>query len=152
MTLFNRAVAKDLSGQSVEVRQLVWAQFDDAIAIGTWLQQLPDMMPSMQDLQELKNDGALRAALDRVVAGCLSIQSDNETATLSVADIQQMPVMVLLEAVLLIMEVNLDFFLRSLRTCTEIKGRMLSTGSPLLSSSSAQGTPGANSAVTPSTS
>ncbi|WP_186265065.1 hypothetical protein [Burkholderia gladioli] len=152
MTLFNRAVAKDLSGQSVEVRQLVWAQFDDAIAIGTWLQQLPDMMPSMQDLQELKNDGALRAALDRVVAGCLSIQGDNETATLSVADIQQMPVMVLLEAVLLIMEVNLDFFLRSLRTCTEIKGRMLSTGSPLLSSSSAQGTPGANSVVTPSAS
>ncbi|WP_186131963.1 hypothetical protein [Burkholderia gladioli] len=152
MRLFNRAVTKDLAGRRVEVRLLVWAQFDDAIAIGTWLQQLPDMMPRLNDLQDLQNDGALRGALDRIVAGCLSVLGENDETTIpmSVADVEQMPIMVLLEAALLIMEVNVDFFLQSLQTCMAIKGRMLSTGSPLLSSSSARGTTEANLAGTPS--
>ncbi|WP_175872039.1 hypothetical protein [Burkholderia sp. BCC0397] len=160
MNLFNRPTPKKLGDVDVEVTLLAWSQFDDAIAIGTWMQQFPDMMPTIEDLAKLRSDSDLRSAIDRIVTGCISMPTDEvapqgeeaRVKRLSASDVQAMPVMILLEAVLLIMEVNLDFFLQSLRTCMAIRNRMPLTGSPLLSSSSAPATTEVPSAATPSAS
>jgi hypothetical protein len=159
MSLFNRPTSKKLGDVDVEITLLAWSQFDDAILIGTWLQQLRDMMPTIDDLGRLREDGDMRGAIDRIVAGCISLPAVDEPAAavngsyqLTITDVRAMPIMTLLEAVLLIMEVNVDFFLKSLTTCTAIKNRMPLTGSPLLSSSSAPATTEAAFAATPSAS
>ncbi len=159
MSLFNRPTPKKLGDIDVEITLLSWSQFDDAILIGTWLQQLRDMMPTIDDLGRLREDSEMRGAIDRIVAGCISLPAASEPLVegsvarqLTVADVRAMPIMTLLEAVLLIMEVNVDFFLKSLTTCMAIKNRMPLTGSPLLSSSSAPATTEAASAATPSAS
>ncbi|MDN7533868.1 hypothetical protein [Burkholderia orbicola] len=160
MSLFNRPTPKKLGEIDVEIALLAWSQFDDAIAIGTWMQQFPDMMPTIADLAQLRSDSELRGAIDRLVSGCISLAGNEAIQSaaaagagrISIDDVQAMPVMILLEAVLLIMEVNVDFFLKSLRTCMAIKDRMPLTGSPLLSSSSAPATTAVPSADTPSAS
>ncbi|WP_175841630.1 hypothetical protein [Burkholderia arboris] len=156
-SLFNRPVPKVLGPVNVLITLVAWDQFDDAIRIGTWLQQLPDMMPTIDDLDRLRKDGEMCSAIDRLVAGCISLVPAGEPHVdgsvprqFTIADVRAMPIMTLLEAVLLIMEVNVDFFLTSLQTCMAIKNRMPLTGSPLLSSSSAPATTEMVSGATPS--
>lgn len=137
MSLFNHPTRKTLGDRDVYVLLLCWGQFDDALAVGKWMQGFNAMMPTLDDLSALDLDGDVRAAIERLVAGCISVADvmdspEHEAATrrqLSVGDVRSMPIMTLLEAVLLIMEVNLDFFLQSLQTCMAIKTRLLSTGS-----------------------
>ncbi|WP_175716538.1 hypothetical protein [Burkholderia anthina] len=159
MSFFNQPSRKTLDDHPVDIALLSWSQFNDAIAIGGWMQQLPDMMPTIADLMQLNEDGDLRGAIDRIISGCIAlpnigepIAEDASTRSLSVADVQAMPIMTILEAILLIMEVNLDFFLQSLQTCMAIRNRIVSTGSPLLNSSSAPATTAPSSADTPSAS
>lgn len=159
MSLFNRPSRKTLGDRDVDITLLAWSQFDDAILIGTWLQKLPDMMPTIDDLGCLREDSEMRGAIDRIVAGCISLPAAFEPTAnanaphqLTIEDVRAMPIMTLLEAVLLIMEVNVDFFLKSLTTCMAIKNRMPLTGSPLLSSSSAPATIATDSAAIPSVS
>lgn len=157
MSLFNRPISKKLGDVDVEITLLTWSQFDDAIAVGTWIQQFPDLMPSLTEMSQVRIGGDLRAAIDRILCGCISMTPSDDANTqqaapqpLTHANVADLPIPTLLEAMLLIMEVNVDFFLQSLPTYTAIKRRMQSTGSPLLSSSSVPATVDATSAPTPS--
>jgi len=141
MSLFNRPKLKKLGDVDVEINLLTWEYFEDALAVGTWMQSITDMMPTLDDLQQLGYNAELRASIDRLIACCISVPAtDTHEAgartghRISVAEVKAMPIMTLLEAMLLVMEVNLDFFLQSLQRCMQTKTRLLSTGSPSLSS------------------
>ncbi|RZS86075.1 hypothetical protein EV675_2109 [Pigmentiphaga kullae] len=100
-------------------------------------------------LEALRKGDPVRAALDRLLAACVMPIEDDQAVALTVADIGAMPIAAIAEAVYVVLEENLDFFMATLAAIQPIQQRLMSIGLQLRSSSSLPVTPGMISAATP---
>jgi hypothetical protein len=145
--LFHRPAEHAICGQQFIVYKLQFSQFDDALHVAHYLQDLgvqnlePEQL--LQQLEALKTDNPARQALCRTLAGCLSVKMPGEQPTLrqlAPDDIEQMPFMMLAEALAVVLEVNADFFFQTLPRLLAAGLRIRSNGLALLNRLSAQGT------------
>jgi hypothetical protein len=158
MTLKNLFHSPDIhtvSGVNFAIYKLAFDQFDDALLLGTYIAALDKaaLASPIDALQALKDGTPERAALERLLAGCLALaDDDSEPRSLTPADVAAMPIVTLVEAIGVMMEVNLDFFIRTLPTLAATAGRLMqmSTGLGLRSNSSAPATTSSTSAATAS--
>ena len=148
-SLFNTAEPKTIGGQPVVVNKVPFEAFDSALIFGAWMQgQNQGAVPNLAALVSLRAGTAERDALEYLLAACIAVDQDGETRQLTVADVRAMPITTVLEAVYVVLELNLDFFTRSLAAIKPIQARLMSIGSPLLSSSSQQATTDSKSGAT----
>jgi len=155
--LFQRPETKTIGGVDFQVSKIALENFDDAVQIGVWASAFDAGGFDAQKLLALKAGTPERAALCRVLASCLTLAPGGMAEAvappaLTPADIEAMPVMMVAEAVAVVLEVNLDFFIQTLPTLTATAAKVISTGSRLRSSSSAPGTTSSASAATASAS
>lgn len=143
--LFNTPSSSSIGGVLLSVTKLRFEQFDDVLTIEPWISSIGDTT-LLDWLGQLKDDPELRACLDRLLAGCLWLPTGADEPTdsptlrqLNPADVQQMPLLMVAEAVAVVMEVNADFFSQTLGRIAAVARRMGPIGSELLSSLSAQG-------------
>jgi len=143
--LFNPGSPREIGACAFIVHQVAYEQFEDAIEVGQWLQQLDpaDLLPA---LQCLRGDSPMRLCIERLIAGCLSLPgpgaaaADAGTERLSPANLRDMPITMVGEALAVVLEVNADFFFRSIAAMARAAVRLGWTGSALPSSSSAPAT------------
>ena len=149
--LFHKPDIREIGGINFRVSKLGMDQFDDALMLGAWLMSLEEKSFSIEQLEAIKAGTPERAALDRVLAGCLALAQLPEVDTqvqherqfplqLQPADVATMPVMMVAEAVVVVLEVNTDFLFQTLPKLLQAASRMKLTGSGLLSNLSAPGT------------
>lgn len=152
--LFNTPVEKPLGGIPMLFYKLELRQFDDAIVFGTWLQQFENLETSLAQLEHLKDGQPERVAMERLIATSIRLpapkDSNEQPRELTLEDAQCLPIVTTAEAVGLIMETNLDFFIQTLPALRLTAGSLGSIGSVLLSASSAQATSASASSDTPS--
>lgn len=140
--IFHRPATRDIGGVSFRVYRLALEQFDDALAVGAWAQQLESIAAAPTKILELARDSAPRQALARLVAGSLRLAEPLEGKdTLSLQDVGEMPVVTLAEAAAVLLEENLDFFTQAAPRLMGLETKIrTSTGSALPSDSSPQDT------------
>jgi len=152
--LFNKPVVKPLGGAPMLFYKLELRQFNDAIVLGTWLQQFDGLETSLAQLEHLKDGQPERDALERLVATSIRVPapqgSSEQPRDLTLEDAQCLPIVTTIEAVALIMETNLDFFIQTLPALRLTAGSLGSIGSVLLNASSALATNATASSDTPS--
>jgi hypothetical protein len=152
--LFNKPVSKPLGGVPMLFYRLELRQFDDAIIFGTWLQRFEDLEASLGQLEHLKDGQPERVAMERLIAMSIRVPAEQGTSDqpreLTLEDAQCLPIVTTAEAVALIMEINLDFFIQTLPSLRLTAGSLGSIGSVLLNASSALGTNASGSSDTPS--
>lgn len=152
--LFNQPAAKPLGGVPMLFYKLELRQFDDAIVFGTWLQQFEHLGASLAQLEQLKDGQPERLAMERLIATSIRVPapqgSSEQPRELTLEDAQCLPIVTTAEAVALIMEVNLDFFIQTLPALRLTAGSLGSIGSVLLNASSALATNASASSDTPS--
>lgn len=132
------------------LNKIAFEQFDDAITLGAWASTLDESTFSPAQLAGLRAGTPERAALCRLLAGCLAVADLPEADAaagarecpipLQPSDVEAMPVVMLAEAVAVVLEVNADFFFQTLPSLLATANRIRSTGSALLSSLSAPAT------------
>lgn len=142
--LFNKPTEKPIGEVPFLVYKVSYDQFDDALELGAWLQTLNWATFELDSLRALKKDSPERLALDRTIAGCLALPAAQlgealtgqaaEPRRLQAADVAQMPIVMVGEALAVVMEVNADFFFQTLPRLVQTSDRMKSIGSELLSS------------------
>ena len=155
--LFHKPAMLPICGVNFVVYKLAFEQFDDAIILGTYVGELEAAFDAPQGnaailkmLEKIKAGTPERAALERLVAGCLSL-SDlppvEDGAEIRItplplqpADVAAMPMVMVAEAVVVLMGANIDFFFRSLPNLITVANRIKSIGSELPSSLSALAT------------
>ncbi len=152
--LFNKPVEKPLGGVPMLFYKLELRQFDDAMVFGTWLQQFESLEASLDQLEHLKDGQPERGAMERLIATSIRVPaaqgSSEQPRELTLEDAQCLPILTTAEAVALLMEINLDFFIQTLPSLRLTAGSLGSIGSVLLSASSALGTNASASSDTPS--
>lgn len=139
-SLFCRPSNKTIGAQAFLVSKVPFDSFDAAMTFGEWLIASAGGVIDLAALEHLRGDSEVKRALQQLLAECLALDVDGQVRQLTVQDVGQMPVPMVLEASLVVMEENLDFFIRSLAAIRPIQARLMSIGSPLLSSSSQQAT------------
>lgn len=152
--LFNKPVQKPLGGVPMLFYKLEMRQFADAMVFGTWLQQFDHFEASLAQLEQLKDGHPERDAMERLIAMSIRAPAPEGSAEqpreLTLEDARCLPIVTTAEAVALIMEANLDFFIQTLPSLRMVAGSLGSIGSVLLSASSALGTNATASSDTPS--
>ena len=152
MSIFHTAARKTIAGREFEVSQVPFEVFSEAFEFGDWLIGMQGGKFDMASLKALHGDSTLRLALEKLLAACLAPVQDGQAKAMSVAEVRAMPIAMVLEAVYVVLEENLSFFTQRLQAIKEIQGKLMSIGSPLLSSSSPQAMTGSSFAATASTS
>lgn len=150
--LFNTPTKKSIADHDFEVSQIPFEIFNEAFEFGDWLVNMQGGQFDLASLKALKGESSLRLALEKVLAACLAPVQDGHAKPLTVADVRGMPISMVLEATYVVLEENLSFFTQRLVAIRPIQARLMSIGSPLLSSSSPQDTTGSRSGATASTS
>lgn len=152
--LFNPGAPREIGTCMFIVHQVGYEQFEDAIDVGGWLHRV-DPTDLLTALNGLRGDSPTRQCIDRLVAGCLSLPPTGapvEAAErrLSPADLRDMPITMVGEALAVVLEVNADFFFRSIAAISRAAIRLGWTGLASPSNSSAPDTSPTESAATPS--
>lgn len=150
--LFNKPTEKPIGDIPFLVYKLGYDQFDDALEVGAWLQTLNWASFDVEALRALKKDSPERLALDRTIAGCLALAdpaAGAAPARLQPDDVSAMPIIMVGEALIVVMEVNADFFFQTLPRLKKTSDRIKSIGSELLSNLLGPGTPSTTSDATP---
>jgi hypothetical protein len=155
--LFSEPESKIIGGLDFKVCNLTLENFDDAVQIATWAGAFAGGFDA-QKLLALKSGTPERAALCRVLASSLTLMQpapagSDQPATpraLTPEDIDQMPVVMVVEAIAVVLETNLDFFFQTLPKLMQTAARLTSIGSASSSSSSAPGIGSRTSAATAS--
>ncbi len=150
--IFSSAQRKTIAGIEFDVSQVPFEVFNEAFEFGDWLISMQGGKFDMASLKALHGDSTLRLALEKLLAACLAPVQDGQGEPMSVTDVRAMPIAMVLEAVYVVLEENLSFFTKRLQAIKEIQAKLMSIGSPLLSSSSQQATTASNSGATASTS
>lgn len=131
--LFHSPQPKEIGGVSFLFYKVAFDQFDDAITLGEWLGA--DAF-SIEKLRTAAKPGSpQRELLLKLVAGCIKLPDQEDF--LQSADVAVMPVPMLAEVLMHILEENADFFIQTLPSLTQAMVRLGSIGSELLNSSSA---------------
>lgn len=146
--IFHQPTIIPIGGIDFTVSKIAFDHFDDALTLGDWLNTLDEKILSIEQLNTIKTGTPERAALDRLLSGCLAIPHKTELAgaqgqhdepiQLQPSDIESMPIPMVAEAVAVVLEVNADFFFQTLPKLLQVANRIKSTGSELHSSLSAQ--------------
>lgn len=131
--LFHKPQIEDISGVSFQFYKIGFDQFDDAIALGDWLGADAFTIDKLRTAA--KPGSPQRELLLKLVAGCVKLPDQEDF--LQPADVAQMPVPMLAEVLMQILEENADFFIQTLPSLTQAMVRLGSIGSELLNSSSA---------------
>lgn len=152
MSIFQKPELKAIAGHDFEVSQVPFEVFSEAFEFGDWLIGMQGGKFDMASLKALHGDSTLRLALEKLLAACLAPVQDGQAKPMSVADVRAMPIAMVLEAVYVVLEENLSFFTQRLQAIKEIQAKLMSIGSPLLSSSSPQATTANSFGATASTS
>jgi len=150
--IFHLPVPRSVAGHDFQVSQVPFEVFSEAFEFGDWLISMQGGKFDMASLKALHGDSTLRLALEKLLAACLAPVQDGQAKPMSVADVRAMPIAMVLEAVYVVLEENLSFFTQRLQAIKVIQAKLMSIGSPLLSSSSQQATTASNSGATASTS
>jgi len=157
--LFNRPAERDIGSVQFLVFKVAYERFDDAITLGKWLTSVDFDNFSIDMLAEIRSGTPEREALDRTVASCLSVvdgaarDPSDESPRLAPADVAAMPIVMLGEAIVVVMEINADFFFHSLKRVAPIVSRLgMWTGLAFPSNLSGPGTTPTPSDATPSAS
>lgn len=157
-SLLNVPEARQIGSCQFLVSKLGTEDFDDALLVGPWLQSLDESRPIAPQLEAIKPGSPVAEALHRMLARSLVITAqggaglpdDAEQMQLTVRDVQDMPLVMQAEALAVVMEVNADFFFRTIATLARTAHQLGWTGSALHNSSSAQDTSPLPSGDTPS--
>lgn len=145
--LFHKPQIKPIGGVDFQLYKIAFDQFGDAMALGEWLGEGKFSIDKIREA--VKFDSEQRRLLLTVIGGCLKLgptPSASATAVglttdfLTPDEVAEMPIAMLAEAVLVIMEENTDFFIQTLPSLTKTMVRLGSIGSELLNSSSALAT------------
>lgn len=144
--VLNKPVERSISDQTFMVSKVPYEHFDDAVLVTRQM----DEIAGVEDLVRRLHASSEREAIERLIAGCLSIQIDGETRQLERTDLKKMPLAMVVEAFAVVLEVNLDFFIQTLMRLAAVARRMGPIGLQLLNSSSAQGTHSMQSGATAS--
>ncbi|CAM4383705.1 Putative esterase [Comamonas aquatilis] len=150
--LFNTPTRKTIAGHDFEVSQVPFEVFTEAFEFGDWLIGMQGGQFDLASLKVLQGESTLRLALEKLLAACLAPVQDGQPKPMSVADVRAMPIAMVLEAVYVVLEENLSFFTQRLQAIKVIQAKLMSIGSPLLSSSSPQATTDSSFGATASTS
>lgn len=150
--LFQSPEPKTIGGKSFAVSKVPFEAFDPAVTFGQWLLNSAGGVMDLAALEQLKGDSEVKKALQQLLAACLAVDVDGASHQLTAQDVAQMPLPMVLEAIYVVMEVNLGFFIQTLEAVRPLQQKLMSIGSPLLSSSSPQATTGSKSGATASTS
>jgi hypothetical protein len=126
-TLFHKPVVRPIGGTNFVIYKLAFDQFDDALAASEAFVNQEFTFDVLKNA--LRKGSRARDPLLRTIAGCLKLEGDTEF--LAMGDLVQMPVAMLGEAVLEIMEVNADFFIQTLPSLLKTAGSLGSIGSKL---------------------
>ena len=132
--LFQIPVAKSIGGVAFLVAKVPFAAFDDALTFGEWLTGAAGDVLDLAALAQLRGDSPVRAAIHVLLAACLAVDEDGAPRQLTTADVGRMPAQMVLEAVYVVLEENVDFFMQSLAAIRPIQARLVSIGSRSLSS------------------
>lgn len=151
-SIFQAPSAKTISGIDFSVAKVPLEAFDDALAFGEWLINQQGGQINLAQLHGLKSDAPVRTALERLLAACLAPVIDGQPQAMTVADVRSMPIPMVLEAMYIVLEENLDFFIQSLASIQPIQTRLMSIGLRLLNSSLPQDMTGNRSDATASAS
>lgn len=161
-TLFHRPQIKEISGVAFQFYKLPFELFGDAIELGEWLGA---ERFSIERLREVaRADSPQRQRLLTLVGSCIKLPEKKHDGVgagryseppppqsfLTPEEVAQMPVPMLAEVLVTLLEENADFFIQTLPTLTETIVRMGSIGSELLNSLSAPGIVPNASPATPS--
>ncbi len=135
-SLFAKPRIVTICGVELELHKLAFENFEHAIIVGEWIGSAP--LVTVQDAFSIcKPDCPAREPLLQVLAGCLRVPGHAERLTGD--DVRQMPIVMVAEATLAIVEDNIDFFMESLPAIVARLGRLTLIGSKLPSSLSAPG-------------
>ena len=150
--LFNPPQAREIGGCDFAVTRLGYEVFEDALTIGPWVAGLDERLPLLEQLQPIKPGAPIGQALHRMLAHSLAVRPtpDDAPVQLTPDDVRAMPLLMQAEALAVVMEVNADFFFRTIASLSRMATRLGWTGSALLSSSSAPATSPPPSGDTPS--
>lgn len=152
--LFNKPVPRMIGGVSVLILQVPFDHFEQAFTIGQWFQDIEAGNFDLEDLRtSLLPGSARRAALLEMLYACIRVPTGDvpqAPRALAPADVDGMPLVALVEAVIEVMEVNADFFIQTLPKLISTANRMKTIGTELSSSSSALATDSKISSATPS--
>lgn len=151
-SIFHTPCLRPIAGHNFEVSQVPFEVFSEAFEFGDWLISVQGGQFDLASLKALHGDSTLRLALEKLLAACLAPVQDGQTKPMSVADVRAMPITMVLEAVYVVLEENLSFFTQRLQAIKVIQAKLMSIGSPLLSSSSPQATTDNSFGATASTS
>lgn len=148
--LFHKPSHHQIGGTAFIVSKIAFEHFDDAITLGRWVAELEESLFSPEQLASIKTGSPERQALNRLLAGCLTVAQPPEIdqaqtqrewpIQLKPSDVDAMPLMMVAEAIAVVLEVNADFFFQTLPSLLATANRIRSTGSALLSSWSAPAT------------
>ncbi|MDR2155900.1 MAG: hypothetical protein LBE78_12905 [Burkholderiaceae bacterium] len=141
--LFHHPEIRTIGGTGFVVYKIAFEQFDDALLIGQYVISISDGAAGpIQMLRALAAGTPERAALERLLAGCLALPARDGAAPqrLQPEDIRAMPAVTVGLAIAEVLEVNADFFLRSLPPLAASISRIMSIGGASPSNSSALAT------------
>lgn len=145
--LFHKPQSKEIAGTSFLLYKLGFDQFDDALALGQWLGAGEFSLDKLKAIAA--STGPQRTLMLTLIGGCIKIDQKLpepfESATgeaittgfLMPDEVAMMPVPMLAEVLMAILEENADFFTRTLPRLTETMIRLGSIGSALLNNLSA---------------
>lgn len=152
MSIFHAPTRKSIGDFDFEVSQVPFEVFTEAFEFGDWLIGMQGGQFNLASLKALQGESTLRLALEKLLVACLAPVQDGQPKPMSVADVRAMPIAMVLEAVYVVLEENLSFFTQRLQAIKVIQAKLMSIGSPLLSSSSPQATTDSSFGATASTS
>ncbi|WP_238913813.1 hypothetical protein [Achromobacter insolitus] len=152
--IFNKPVSRTIGGVSVLVLQVPLDSFEQAFVIGECFRDIDAGNFDLVELRAALTPGSpCRAALVEVLCACVQIPNEDAAQApraLAQADIDGMPLVTLVEAVIDVMEVNADFFTQTLPKLMQTANRLRSIGTALSNSSSAPATAPKKFGATPS--
>lgn len=124
-----------IGGHSFLVSKVPFDSFDAAVTFGQWLIASAGGVIDLAALERLRGDSDVNMAVRQLLAACLAVDGDGGPRQITVQDVGAMPLPMVLEAVYVVLEANLDFFIQSLAAIRPIQARLLSIGSLSPSSS-----------------
>jgi len=144
---FNKPVSRTIADIPVQILQIPFAHFEQAIVIGEWFHA---MEAGQRDFAELRNSlqpgSPRREALLELLKVCVQIEINMDGVPtgsyrqISTEELDGMPIIVMAEAVIQVMEVNADFFFQQMPRLAKTAAQIMSIGTQLSSSSSGQDT------------
>lgn len=149
--LFHRPSTVPIAGVACYVYKIAFEQFPNAIAVGEWWNGNPFTLEALRQLTA--EETLVSTALLSLIAGSVKVARGDTPASklpfLQPAEVRQLPVVALADAIIVILNENADFFTQMLPSMLSAARSLMSIGGQLRNASSAPATDAQTSHDTP---